>query len=189
MSDSKYGAGGRIPGIGPAHCEPTFSLFAMRHLGLFLLIPVLVATTNAQTPQQSSGYPDNSQSTTNADCSDPMMASSPSCTGQNTGQEMNLNPQNGSSSPRTFGTQTQNSNSTYDDTGTRTSRQGQDGTGLTQQIILPPEPLTEFQKFIASTTNQVLPIFGANLFRRVPSTFAPMNMTPGPSDFVICPGD
>ena len=189
MSDSKYGAGGRIPGTGPAYCEPTFSLFVMRHLGLFLLIPVLVATTNAQTPQQSSGYPDSSQSTTNADCSDPMMASSPSCTGQNAGQEMNLNPQNGSSSPRTFGTQTQNSNSTYDDTGTRTSRQGQDGTGLTRQIILPPEPLTEFQKFIASTTNQVLPIFGANLFRRVPSTFAPLNMTPVPSDYVIGPGD
>ena len=56
-------------------------------------------------------------------------------------------------------------------------------------MLLPPEPLTEFQKFIASTTSQVLPIFGANLFRRVPSTFAPLNMTPVPSDYVIGPGD
>ncbi len=56
-------------------------------------------------------------------------------------------------------------------------------------MLLPPEPLTEFQKFIASTTSQVLPIFGANLFRRVPSTFAPLNMTPVPNDYVIGPGD
>jgi hypothetical protein len=62
-------------------------------------------------------------------------------------------------------------------------------TEFAQQMMLPPEPLTEFQKFIASTTNQVLPIFGANLFRRVPSTFAPLNMTPVPSDYVIGPGD
>ena len=54
---------------------------------------------------------------------------------------------------------------------------------------MPPEPLTEFQKFAASTTGQVLPIFGADLFRRVPSTFAPLNLTPVPSDYVIGPGD
>src|SRR6185503_17458136 len=33
------------------------------------------------------------------------------------------------------------------------------------------------------------PVFGANLFQRVPSTFAPLDMTPVPSDFVIGPGD
>ena len=52
-----------------------------------------------------------------------------------------------------------------------------------------PALLTEFQKFVASTTGQVLPIYGANLFQRVPSTFAPVDMTPVPSDFVIGPGD
>lgn len=54
---------------------------------------------------------------------------------------------------------------------------------------LPPEPLTEFQKFVASTTGQVLPIYGANLFRQVPSTFAPLDLTPVPPDYVIGPGD
>ena len=54
---------------------------------------------------------------------------------------------------------------------------------------MPPEPLTEFQQFIASTTGQVLPIFGADLFRRVPSTFAPLDLTPVPSDYVLGPDD
>jgi protein involved in polysaccharide export with SLBB domain len=54
---------------------------------------------------------------------------------------------------------------------------------------LPPEPLTEFQQFVASTTGQVLPIFGADLFRRVPSTFAPLDLTPVPSDYIIGPND
>ena len=61
--------------------------------------------------------------------------------------------------------------------------------GQRQELRLPPEPLTEFQKFVASTTGQILPIFGANLFRRVPSTFAPVDMSPVPPDFVVGPGD
>lgn len=56
-------------------------------------------------------------------------------------------------------------------------------------VTLPPEPLTEFQKFVASTNGQVLPIFGANLFRQVPSTFSPLNLAPVPPDYVIGPGD
>lgn len=64
-------------------------------------------------------------------------------------------------------------------------------TGMGNQApeILPPEPLTEFQKFIASTTGQVLPIYGANLFNRVPSTFAPLDLTPVPPTYLIGPGD
>ncbi len=58
-----------------------------------------------------------------------------------------------------------------------------------QPSRLAPEPLTEFQKFVASTTNQILPIYGENLFRSVPSTFAPLNMAPVPPDYVIGPGD
>jgi protein involved in polysaccharide export with SLBB domain len=58
-----------------------------------------------------------------------------------------------------------------------------------QPAPLSPEPLTEFQKFIGSTTGQVLPIYGASLFSRVPSTFAPLDMTPVPSDYIVGPGD
>lgn len=52
-----------------------------------------------------------------------------------------------------------------------------------------PEHLTEFQKFTAETTGQVLPIFGASLFRKVPSTFAPVDQIPVPADAVVGPGD
>ncbi|MGA7351903.1 MAG: SLBB domain-containing protein, partial [Acidobacteriaceae bacterium] len=58
-----------------------------------------------------------------------------------------------------------------------------------QQPPLPPEPLTEFQKFVASTSGQLLPIYGESLFRQVPSTFAPLDMVPVPPDYVIGPGD
>jgi protein involved in polysaccharide export with SLBB domain len=49
--------------------------------------------------------------------------------------------------------------------------------------------LTEFQKFVASATGEVLPIFGSDLFRNAPSTFAPLDMAPVPSDYLIGPGD
>jgi protein involved in polysaccharide export with SLBB domain len=162
----------------------------MRQLGLLLLMPLVVGAAGAQ-QQSPSGYPDGSQSGSSADCSDPVQASSAACTGQDQGnfdQQLNGNTQSGTGVPRTFGAQTQSQNNNYTDTGTQSSRQGQNGTNA-QQVTLPQEPLTEFQKFIASTTSQVLPIFGANLFRRVPSTFAPLNMTPVPSDYVIGPGD
>jgi protein involved in polysaccharide export with SLBB domain len=57
------------------------------------------------------------------------------------------------------------------------------------QTPLPPEPPTEFQKFVASTSGQNLPIYGMSLFSKVPSTFAPLDMAPVPSDYVIGPGD
>lgn len=58
-----------------------------------------------------------------------------------------------------------------------------------QRASSPAEQLTEFQRFAASTTGLVLPIYGANLFQSVPSTFAPMELSPVPSDYVVGPGD
>jgi len=70
-----------------------------------------------------------------------------------------------------------------DDQGRLTSRD------RSTTIPLPPEPLTEFQKFTSATTGMVLPIFGANLFQSVPSTFAPLDNAPVPPDYVIGPDD
>ncbi len=50
-------------------------------------------------------------------------------------------------------------------------------------------PPTEFQKFVAATTGQLLPIYGVNLFRNVPSTFSPSNLAPATSGYVIGPDD
>ena len=57
------------------------------------------------------------------------------------------------------------------------------------QQLAPREPLTDFQKFVASTTGQVLPIYGANLFRNIPATFAALETAPVPTNFVIGPDD
>jgi protein involved in polysaccharide export with SLBB domain len=86
-----------------------------------------------------------------------------------------------------LGARPQGLSGTYSDTEMPTGQR--QGRNQTAEMSLRPEPLTEFQKFVASTTGQILPIYGANLFRQVPSTFAPLNMTPVPSDFVIGPGD
>ncbi len=56
-------------------------------------------------------------------------------------------------------------------------------------VPIAPEPLTEFQKFVAETTGQVLPIFGARLFRQVPTTFSPVDQIPIPADAAVGPGD
>jgi protein involved in polysaccharide export with SLBB domain len=58
-----------------------------------------------------------------------------------------------------------------------------------QQRQFPPELPTEFQKFVAETTGQFLQIYGENLFRHVPSTFAPSDQGPIPPDYVVGPDD
>ncbi|MBL8485385.1 MAG: SLBB domain-containing protein [Rhodocyclaceae bacterium] len=47
----------------------------------------------------------------------------------------------------------------------------------------------QFQGFIERETGLQLPMFGANLFRDAPSTFAPIDDAPVSSDYVIGPGD
>jgi protein involved in polysaccharide export with SLBB domain len=54
---------------------------------------------------------------------------------------------------------------------------------------LPLDPPTEFQQLVANSVGKMLPIFGANLFRNPPSTFAPATMVPVTPDYVIGPGD
>ena len=58
----------------------------------------------------------------------------------------------------------------------------------TQQTYPPAMP-TEFQKFVAATTGQLLPIFGERLFQKVPSTYSPDDLAPATADYVIGPDD
>jgi protein involved in polysaccharide export with SLBB domain len=118
-------------------------------------------------------------------CSDPLMAASSVCSGARglngggSGGILNGQP----IYSQLPGSQQGQSSLYTDDQGRLTARNG----GIT--IPLPPEPLTEFQKFTSSTTGMVLPIFGADLFRHVPSTFAPLDNAPVPPDYVIGPED
>lgn len=57
------------------------------------------------------------------------------------------------------------------------------------QIPRRPEPPTEFQKFVAATTGQMLPIYGANLFTDRRAAFGPIYNAPAPEDLLIATGD
>jgi len=59
------------------------------------------------------------------------------------------------------------------------------GAGLQQ----PADPITDFQRLVSGSTGQLIPIYGRQLFRGVPSTFAPVDQTPVTPDYVIGPGD
>ncbi len=52
-----------------------------------------------------------------------------------------------------------------------------------------PDESTEFQNFVAEETGKKTPIYGASLFRRVPSTFSPSDLTPVSANYVIGPDD
>jgi len=158
----------------------------MRQAGrvvLVLLFSSLAAALYAQMPSQG-GNSDGSQSQGGADCSDPAMANSSQCVGQ---AQEGSNPQAGSAAAGQSGNLPRNPNINYSDTEILSRQQPARNPAL--QAATLPEPLTEFQKFVASTTNQILPIYGANLFGNVPSTFAPLDMTPVPLDYILGPGD
>ena len=54
-----------------------------------------------------------------------------------------------------------------------------------QSTVFPPAPFSEFQTFVAATTGQRLDIYGADLFRNVPASFAPGNLTPASAGYII----
>jgi len=58
-----------------------------------------------------------------------------------------------------------------------------------QELQTEPRERNEFQDFVLQSTGRDLPIFGANLFRNVPSTFAPVDDVPVGPDYVIGSGD
>jgi len=49
----------------------------------------------------------------------------------------------------------------------------------------PPEPPNEFQQFVAATTGQMLPIYGAKLFTTQPTSFGPLDHGPAPGDMIV----
>ena len=57
------------------------------------------------------------------------------------------------------------------------------------QPPLPPEPPSPFQQMVEATTGQKLEIYGASLFRRVPTTFSPVQNIPVGPSYVLGPGD
>ena len=164
---SESSDGGRISPAVCYRCVGRGSSFLCS--GLFLLAGTFATAIHAQS---SSGI----------DCSDPLLASAYSCSGQTqqgTQSQIQLGTPGALAAPSSAG----NLPSAYSDI-EQLSRQA-----AAQPAPLPPEPLTEYQKFVASTTGLVLPVYGAELFRSIPSTFAPVELAPVPADYVIGPGD
>lgn len=153
----------------------------------FLLIALaagsVVRAQDDQDQQQQSlpglGSNGSQQQQNSSDCSDPLLAGSALCSNGNTGQSSGMY----STLPAGAGGVPLPSYN-YTDLQPFGGREAN-----SSPVKLPPQPLTEFQKFIASTTGEVLPIFGADLFDEVPSTFSQLNMTPVPPGYVIGPGD
>jgi polysaccharide biosynthesis/export protein len=48
---------------------------------------------------------------------------------------------------------------------------------------------SEFQQFAEDTAGRSLPVYGREVFDQVPTTFAPADQVPVPSDYIIGPGD
>ena len=190
LGAGSYGSGRRQTGS---------FLQMVNRFGFLLLVFSLSPLVWAQQSQggfpSSYPYPGMGQQDLNSnantwDCSDPLLGTSPECSGQGL-EDLNSNQSFGSQSrmsPLTsYGLQQRGTVPSYSDT--ESQRSPLSNRYQAQPVVLPPEPLTEFQKFVASTSGQILPIFGANLFRNVPSTFAPLDNAPIPPDYVIGPGD
>ena len=70
-----------------------------------------------------------------------------------------------------------------------TTNQYANGRVAARSQLEPPVPLTGFQRMVAASVGRVLPLFGANLFSDVPTTFAPVDRIPVTPDYKIGPGD
>src|ERR1035437_2916726 len=176
MKALQFGAGSKGK-ASSAHCRLSSRARMIKTCAFFLLMSSPLTALHAQ--QQSQGN--------NANCFDPMLGSTPECVNQGSQQnDLMLAPRTRTAPSAEDATQPRNPNF-YSDT-ENLSRQAATR-AQSQPAPLAPEPLTEFQKFAASTTGQILPVFGASLFTGVPSTFSPLDMSPVPPDFVIGPDD
>jgi protein involved in polysaccharide export with SLBB domain len=156
-------------------------------MGLLLLIVFFATAARAQQTQQSSN-PEGTESHSGMDCFDPLLATTPECVAQSQEETYpQLIPQSRNSQPGEYRDQSRNPSNNYTDTENLTRQQP--NRNQPQLVKLQPEAPTEFQRFVGSTIGQVLPIYGASLFGSVPSTFAPLDMTPVPPDYVLGPGD
>jgi len=137
-----------------------------------------LASVSALHPQDSSAYqsPDSQQSV-GGNCAEAPSAANGDCP-----QTPYMRRE---ASRAEAGTSIPSANSTSPESATLGGRNRDEA----QERRLPPEPPSEFQKFVAATTGQLLPIYGANLFRNVPSTFSPSDLAPVSSDYVIGPED
>ena len=147
-------------------------------LALFLVLASLPLRAQTDTPVTPSSDPSASQANPEAKCTDPdgICPTTPYPNTRDPLSNSNQFPQYQIRQPRP--------NTSEDTDLSRLSI-----TSREMRQHLPPEPPTEFQRFVAETTGQVLPVFGSDLFQNVPSTFSPSDLGPVTSDYVVGPDD
>ena len=167
-----------------------FTQACPQRLAIFATGIVLVAFSAS--PQAFAQGVQQDPTTSQPDCSYPQLQGSEACQTQQDNTLAQPRFQQGAQSqqgsqPLSLGTGNGTGNPVSEDSTTDRGRQS--NSQQTPPSRLPPEPLTEFQRFVASTNGVILPVYGADLFRSVPTTFAPVESTPVPDDYVMGPGD
>lgn len=122
------------------------------------------------------------QSNTSPDCSDPTMAGTQQCSGQN--QQGATGNQNSSPIRPPVLAPIPEINQEQLPTGPPPQNPSQ--AGRTSASV---RPETEFEQMVADSVGHPLPLFGQSLFAEPPSTFSPVEQMQVPSDYVIGPGD
>ncbi|MGD0668500.1 MAG: SLBB domain-containing protein [Bryobacteraceae bacterium] len=184
-------AGGLLPGVlPPRHAGPALFLFA-----LALVFAGPASAQDAGTNQDSGTAQDTGGAQVpgvtpaqDNQCTGPLASLLPECQAANTN----------SIDVPALSRAVRGARSTRMPSPTPTMRSGSAGspaegtqpTPETTRTAAPSvEAPTDFQRFVASSVGKVLPIFGADLFDRVPSTFAPLDGVPVTADYVVGPGD
>ncbi len=178
----------------------------LRSISFFAALVFFIAPAYAQTgndPMATSGNADTQtcQDSTSLNCT-PTQNDAPGNYAPDQAGAPGVNSQSqdagqGQYDPRSNGSYANGSNAGAGGNGQLTAPSYRDANALPNQgqdrrngvRTSQPEPLTEFQKFVAETTGQVLPIFGASLVQNVPTTFAPGDQIPVPQDALVGPGD
>ena len=141
---------------------------------------LVIAASPALFPQNPAGNDStDAQQNSSGNCTDALSATSEGCT-----QEQQQQPRR-----ETTGIEGVRSLETTTSAASESVTLGGRNRAQRQEQALPPDPPTEFQKFVAATTGQLLPIYGVNLFHNVPSTFSPSDLAPVSSNYVIGPED
>src|SRR5215469_11616499 len=140
-------------------------------------------------PQSYEGLPATSQNPQSqgiaVDCSDPLQAESPECSGAQA-QRPNV-PVGNYGYPSTGAPQLRTMPG-YD-TGVTPRITPLNPSEIQRKKLAPPKPETEFEQMVADSAGRPLPLFGQSLFLGPPSTFAPLDILAVPSDYIIGPGD
>ena len=131
-------------------------------------------------------------SSSQVNCNDPVYSNSSLCRATIDPQTQNSisipTPGQAGSAENGMNQRSNDSQQVYvDQAGADARRRGT--SGYRQEDLLPPDPITDFQRLVRSSTGEMLPIFGRDLFRQAPSTFAPADQIPVTNDYVVGPGD